>query len=51
MNLQALKESPDQELLARVKQLAQNERRATATLVAHLGEIDCRKLYLDEDCS
>ena len=34
------------ELLSRVKMLAAQERAATAELVAHLAELDARKLYL-----
>ena len=37
---------PDHELLSRVKTLAARERAATAELVAHLAELDARKLYL-----
>ena len=39
------------ELLARVKHLVRNEREVTANLVAHLAEIDRRRLYLGEGCS
>ncbi|HEV8339959.1 MAG TPA: HNH endonuclease signature motif containing protein [bacterium] len=39
------------ELLARVKQLAEGERAATAALIAHLEELDERRLYLAEGCS
>ena len=38
----------DAELLAAVKSLAANERHATAQLVAHLAEMDARRLYLAE---
>ncbi len=41
----------NQELLARVKQLAQREREATAALIAHLAELDTRRAYLAEGCS
>ncbi|MBI3998027.1 MAG: hypothetical protein HY355_03260 [Armatimonadetes bacterium] len=41
----------DHELLARVKHLAQRERQVTASLVAHLAELDERRLYLAEGCS
>jgi hypothetical protein len=41
----------DAELLATVKRLAANERLATAQLVAHLAEMDGRRLYLGEGCS
>ncbi len=39
------------ELLARVKQLAEREREVTASLIAHLAELDERRLYLAEGCS
>ena len=37
----------DAELLVTVKRLVTNERQATAQLVAHLAEMDARRLYLD----
>lgn len=39
------------ELLARVKHLAAREREATSSLVAHLVELDKRRLHLAEGCS
>lgn len=39
------------ELIARVKELADHERRATAVLIAHLSVLDERQLYLAEGCS
>jgi len=50
MNITLLTELADAELLARVKSLVQSERRATAALVAHLAEVESRKLYLEEGC-
>jgi hypothetical protein len=41
----------DRELLATVKQLSAAERHATARLIAALGELDARRLYLGEGCS
>ncbi len=41
----------NQELLARVTQLAEREREATASLIAHLAELDARRLYLAEGYS
>jgi hypothetical protein len=38
----------DRELLRRVSALAGNERQATVELIAHLAEVDRRKLYLGE---
>jgi hypothetical protein len=40
-----------QELLARVKHLAEREREATASLIAHLAELDKRRAYLAEGCA
>ncbi len=40
-----------QELLARVKHLAEREREATAALIAHLAELDKRRAYLAEGCA
>jgi len=41
----------NQEVVARVKLLAQRERDATATLIAHLAVLDERQLYLAEGCA
>ena len=41
----------DDELLRRVRLLAASEREATVELVAHLGELDTRKLYLAQGYS
>ena len=41
----------DRDLLAAVKRLADEERRATAQLIASLVELDARRLYLGEGCS
>jgi hypothetical protein len=41
----------DRELLAEVHRLAGNEREATVQLIAALGELDARRLYLGEGCS
>ena len=39
------------DLLARVKHLAGRERAVTAVLIAHLAELDARRLYLAEGCA
>jgi hypothetical protein len=39
------------ELLTQVKRLAAGEREATVALIAHLAEVDARRLYLGEGCS
>src|SRR3990170_6876142 len=41
----------DEALVARVKTLAAREREATAALIAHLAELDARRLYLAEGYS
>ncbi|MGH2372676.1 MAG: HNH endonuclease, partial [bacterium] len=41
----------DHELVARVKQLVTREREVTVTLIAHLAELDARRLYLAEGYS
>ena len=41
----------DTDLLSTVKRLAAHERHATVQLVAHLAEMDARRLYLGEGCS
>ena len=45
-----LHEIPDDELLHRLAQLTQNSRRLEAELVAHIGEVDERRLYAREAC-
>ena len=49
--LEAAATLSDTELLTAVKRLAAHERHATARLIAHLAEIDARRLYLGEGCS
>jgi hypothetical protein len=49
--LSSVAQLSNDELVARVKQLAERERQATASLVAHLAELDERRLYLAEGCS
>ena len=51
MDMQSPAQLSDSELLARTARLAHGERRATASLVAHLAEIETRRLYLGEACS
>ena len=41
----------DQDLLATVRRLADNECRATAGLIAALAQLDARRLYLGQGCS
>jgi hypothetical protein len=49
--LSAVAQLSNDELVARVKHLAEREREATASLIAHLAELDERRLYLAEGCS
>ena len=49
--LAVINQLSNDELLARVKDLAKHEREATASLVAHLAELDARRLYLAEGYS
>ncbi len=48
IRLASLAELSDAELLAQVARLATQERDATVALVAHLAELDARRLYLAE---
>src|SRR3989304_940686 len=49
--LSSVPQLPNHELVARVKHLAAREREATAALIAHLAELDARRLYLAEGCA
>ena len=42
---------PNAQLLARVRELVQRGNAVEAELLAHLGEVDARRLYLEEGCS
>jgi hypothetical protein len=48
---QVLKDLSDCDLIAEVNRLANSERTAIANLVAGLGEMDARRLYLGQGCS
>jgi hypothetical protein len=48
--LESIRRLSDDELVARLKSLAAQERRATALVVAHLAEIDARDLHLRAGC-
>ena len=45
LGLAAIAALSDDELIGRTRELAQKERRALAELLAHLGEMDARRLY------
>jgi 5-methylcytosine-specific restriction endonuclease McrA len=47
----AFQELSNQELLDETRRLAEDQRRATARLVAAIAEVDARRLYLSEGCS
>jgi hypothetical protein len=51
MTTQIFTSLTDDDLVARVQQLAGCERRATAELIAALAELDARRLYLAAGCS
>jgi len=42
---------PNAQLLARVRELVQRGNTVEAELLAHLGEVDARRLHLEEGCS
>jgi hypothetical protein len=41
----------DDELLHRLSELLQQSRRVESELVAHIGEVDARRLYAREACT
>ncbi len=45
-NAHELKSVPDDDLLRRLAELVQRSRRVEAVLVAHIGEVDARRLYI-----
>ena len=49
--IDSLRDISDEDLLRHVAHLAQQERHATAQLIASLTELDIRKLYLREGCA
>ena len=44
----SLREIPDDELLCKLVELLRDSRRTEADLVAHIGEVDKRRLYARE---
>ena len=48
---EALAGLPNAQLLARVRELVQRGNAVEAELLAHLGEVDARRLHLEEGCS
>ena len=51
LSVHALQSLPDDELLARLSALLAGSRRMEADLVAHIGEVDARRLYRREAAS
>ena len=51
MSSKLLKSMSDDELLCRLSGLVQESRRVEADLVAHIAEVDARRLYAREACS
>ncbi len=51
ITLATVSQLSNSDLLARVKHLAGQERAVTAVLIAHLAELDERRLYLAEGCA
>ncbi|MEE9279748.1 MAG: hypothetical protein V3V67_06200, partial [Myxococcota bacterium] len=47
----SVKNVSDRELLRRLNELVGQERHGEADLLAHLGEVEARRLYLEEGCS
>ena len=50
-NTNTLQSLSDDELLHRLLELTQQSRRVEADLIAHIGEVDHRRLYAREACS
>jgi hypothetical protein len=51
MNGERLSAMSDAEVVKRLKDLLREERRLTAAVLAHLGEVEARRLYLPAACS
>jgi len=51
MNGESLAAMSDVEVVARLVELLREERRLTAAVLAHLGEVEARRLYLPAACS
>ncbi len=47
----SVKNVSDRELLRRLNELVTKDRQVEAVLLTHLGEVDARRLYLEEGCS
>jgi hypothetical protein len=51
MKMGWLESMSDREVVARLEELLREERRLTASVLAHLGEVEARRLYLPAACS
>ncbi|HEU5060361.1 MAG TPA: HNH endonuclease [Kofleriaceae bacterium] len=51
MNSESLSTMSDRELVERLRELLQEERRLTAAVLVHLGEVDARRLYRPAACA
>src|SRR6186713_1240121 len=51
MNGESLSTMSDRELEEKLEELLREERRLTAAVLAHLGEVEARRLYLPAACS
>ena len=51
MKLGGLEAMSDREVVERLRELLREERRLTAVVLAHLGEVEARRLYLPAACS
>ena len=49
--LESISRLPSSELLIRLHALVQRDNQQEAELIAHLGEVDARRLYLEQACS
>src|SRR5688572_13655668 len=51
MELVCFETMSDRDVVERLRELLREERRLTAAVLAHLGEVEARKLYLPAACS
>jgi len=51
MELACFETMSDRDVVERLRELLREERRLTAAVLAHLGEVEARRLYLPAACS
>lgn len=51
LNVASIRSATDQELLESLREVVARTNRGAASLIAHLAEVDSRRLYLDAACS